>query len=73
MTPNRVLRAGLIGLGSMGRHHARVLRHLDGVTLTAAADPAGDPYRAADGVPVLADLDSLLTAGIDYAVLACPT
>ena len=73
MSPNRVLRAGLIGLGRMGRHHARVLRHLNGVTLTAAADPAGDPYRAADGIPVLTDLDSLLAAGIDYAVLACPT
>jgi UDP-N-acetylglucosamine 3-dehydrogenase len=70
---NQVLRAGLIGLGRMGRHHARVLRHLDGVTLTAAADPTGDPYHAADGIPVHASLDALLNAGIDYAVLACPT
>ena len=53
MTANRVLRAGLIGLGRMGRHHARILRQLDHVTLAAAADPAGDPYRAADGIPVL--------------------
>jgi UDP-N-acetylglucosamine 3-dehydrogenase len=73
MTTNRVLRAGLIGLGRMGRHHARVLRHLDGVTLMAAADPVGDPYHAADGIPVCRDLDDLLAMGIDYAVLASPT
>jgi UDP-N-acetylglucosamine 3-dehydrogenase len=67
------LRAGLIGLGRMGRAHARILRQLDQVTLSAAVDPAGDPYHAADGIPVLADLDDLVAAGIDYAVLSCPT
>lgn len=67
------LRAGLVGLGRMGRNHARVLRHLDGVTLAGAADPAGDPYQAADGIPVHDSLDDLIAAGIDYAVLACPT
>src|SRR5690625_6555343 len=41
------LRAGLIGLGMMGRHHARVLRQLDGVDLVAVADPAGDPHHVA--------------------------
>ena len=36
------LRAGLIGLGMMGRHHARVLGSLEGVDLVAVADPGGD-------------------------------
>jgi predicted dehydrogenase len=71
MTSN--LRAGLVGLGRMGRNHARVLRHLDDVTLAGAADPAGDPYQAADGVPVYGSIEDLIAAGIDYAVLACPT
>ena len=35
------LRAGLIGLGMMGRHHARVLASLDGVDLVGIADPTG--------------------------------
>ena len=39
------LRAGLIGLGMMGRHHARVLRSLPGVELVAVADPGGDAAR----------------------------
>lgn len=34
------LRAGLVGLGAMGRNHARVLAGLDGVELVAAVDPA---------------------------------
>ena len=34
-----VLRAGLIGLGMMGRHHARVLRSLDGVQLVGRRRP----------------------------------
>ena len=47
------LRAGLIGLGMMGRHHARVLRELPGVDLVAIADPGGDPHGVAGGLPVL--------------------
>jgi len=38
------LRAGLIGLGMMGRHHARNLRAIDGVDLVAVADAQGDPH-----------------------------
>lgn len=67
------LRAGLIGLGRMGRHHARILRHLHGVDLVGVVDPAGDRYHAADGITLLPDLDALVHHGIDYAVLACPT
>ena len=37
------LRAGLIGLGMMGRHHARVLRALDGVELVARRRPRRRP------------------------------
>ena len=66
------LRAGLIGLGAMGRNHARVLSLLDGVELVGVLDPA--PGAAAPhGVPVLSDLEQLLALGLDYAVLACPT
>ncbi|HEX5969973.1 MAG TPA: gfo/Idh/MocA family oxidoreductase, partial [Intrasporangium sp.] len=47
------LRAGLIGLGMMGRHHARVLGTLEGVDLVAVADAGGDPHQAAGGRPLL--------------------
>jgi predicted dehydrogenase len=57
----------------MGRHHARALRALDGVDLVAAVDPAGDPYRVADGIALFSHLDELLQHGVDYVVLAAPT
>lgn len=67
------LRAGLIGLGMMGRHHARVLSKLPGVDLVAVADPGGDTYGAVGGRPVLDTIHDLIGAGIDYCAVAVPT
>ena len=67
------LKAGLIGLGMMGRHHARVLRSLDGVELVAVADAGGDPHGVSGPLDVLPDIHALIKAGIDYAVVALPT
>ena len=67
------LRAGLIGLGMMGRHHARNLRALDGVDLVAVADAAGDRHGVAGGLPVLPNVEALIEVGLDYAVVALPT
>lgn len=67
------LRAGVIGLGMMGRHHVRVLRELDGVELVAVADPGGDPHGVAGPLPVLGSVTELVDAGVDYAVVATPT
>jgi UDP-N-acetylglucosamine 3-dehydrogenase len=67
------LRAGLIGLGMMGRHHARVLGSLDGVELVAVADPGGDVHGVANGRPVLKSAAELIAAGIDFCVVAVPT
>ncbi|KQX06384.1 MULTISPECIES: Gfo/Idh/MocA family protein [unclassified Leifsonia] len=67
------LRAGLLGVGVMGRHHARVLREVDGVELVAIADPGGDPHGVAGALEVLPDIQSLIAAGLDIAVVAVPT
>jgi predicted dehydrogenase len=67
------LRAGLIGLGMMGRHHARVLGSLDGVELVAVADPGGDPHGVAGDRPLLGSVEELIAAGLDYCVVAVPT
>ncbi len=68
-----VLRAGLLGVGMMGRHHARVLRELDGVELVAIADSGGDPHAVAGRLAVLPGIDELIATGIDIAVVAVPT
>src|SRR3954449_10273473 len=67
------LRVGLIGLGMMGRHHARVIRELDGVDLVAVADSFGDPHNVADGLTVYNTVEELIEQGIDMAVAAVPT
>ena len=67
------LRAGLIGLGMMGRHHARVLGSLEGVDLVAVADPGGDVHGVAGGRPVLETVEQLIETGIDYCMVAVPT
>ncbi|MFZ6991387.1 Gfo/Idh/MocA family protein [Curtobacterium sp. RRHDQ66] len=69
----RTLRAGVVGLGAMGRHHVRVLRDLDGIDLVGAADRVGDVHRVAGDVPVVASVAELIALGIDLAVAAVPT
>jgi predicted dehydrogenase len=67
------LRIGLIGLGMMGRHHARVIRETPGVELVAVADAVGDPHHVAGELPLHADVEGLIGAGLDAAVIAVPT
>lgn len=67
------LRAGLIGLGMMGRHHARVLSSLPGVDLVAVADAHGDVHGVANGRPLVASIEELIAVGLDYCMVALPT
>ena len=74
--PDRApLRAAVLGLGMMGRHHARVLQSSPRVELAGAVDAAGDRHNAIhDSGLVHASLDSLLAATVpDFAVVALPT
>ena len=68
-----VLRAGVLGLGMMGRNHARVVAGLEGVELIGVFDPADNVPATVHERPVFHTLDALLDAGIDYAVVAAPT
>jgi UDP-N-acetylglucosamine 3-dehydrogenase len=67
------LRAGLVGYGQMGRHHARVLGQLEGVQLVAVAEP--DPRRnaATGNLGFVESVHDLVSAGIDLAVVSVPT
>lgn len=67
------LRAGLIGLGTMGRNHARVLSDLPGVDLVAVADEAGDLHPPARNALFCRTVDELLEQDLDMAVIAVPT
>lgn len=67
------IRVGLIGLGMMGRHHARVAREVEGVELVAVADAMGDPHGVAGSLPLYSSVDDLISHGLDAAVVAVPT
>lgn len=68
-----MLRAGLIGLGAMGRNHARVLASLGGVELVGIVDPVATEGLQSQGRRVFDDLDALLQLDLDYCVVATPT
>lgn len=72
MTATRV---GVIGAGSLGFHHARILREVAGAEMAGIYD--ADPARAAQvsselGVRAFESSDALLAA-VDAAVVAVPT
>lgn len=67
------LRAGVLGLGVMGRHHTRVLGQLEGVDFLGVYDPAPSAPDAIEGRPVVRDLEPFLDMGFDYCVVAAPT
>jgi len=73
LTAARPIRMGLAGLGTMGRHHARVIQEVDGLDLVAVADPYGDTYAAAEGVSIVPDTAGLVAAGVEAAMVAVPT
>ncbi|HJR93192.1 MAG TPA: Gfo/Idh/MocA family oxidoreductase [Acidimicrobiia bacterium] len=68
-----MIRFGLIGLGQMGRHHARLLAETEDVEFVGAVDPMGDRHRVVRGGEVFADVGGLLAVGIEAAVVAVPT
>lgn len=67
------LRAGVVGLGMMGRNHVRVLRDLDGVELVGVSDPLGDPFGSASRVEMYEQVEDLIARGLDMCVVAVPT
>lgn len=71
-----MLSAAVLGLGMIGRHHARLLQTSPSFTFLGAVDPGGDRFGAVrDPAQVHATLDELLAAaGVpDFAVVAVPT
>lgn len=72
-----MIRYGVVGTGMMGMEHLANLRHLDGVEVTAIADP--DPssreaaHRAAPTAALFSDHRDLIAAGLcDAVVVAAP-
>jgi predicted dehydrogenase len=69
------LRGAVLGLGMIGRHHARLLQTSPRVNFVGAVDPEGDRFRVVhDPKLVFSKLRELLaTAPLDFAIVAVPT
>ncbi len=67
------IRIGILGIGSMGRHHVRNARATEGFELVAVADPGGDRFGVAGDLDVLPSVEALIDVGIDAAIVAVPT
>ncbi|MDH4278458.1 MAG: Gfo/Idh/MocA family oxidoreductase [Acidimicrobiia bacterium] len=70
------LRVGVIGLGGMGLFHARVLNEMDGVTVTALADPPnprlGELADELDAAVAADPMRLATSAAVDAVVIASP-
>ncbi len=69
------LKIAVVGVGHLGRHHARILSSLPGVTLVAVVDrnrARVDEIAAASGVRALTDYRDLL-GQVDAVTIAVPT
>ncbi|MGB0953063.1 MAG: Gfo/Idh/MocA family oxidoreductase [Planctomycetota bacterium] len=72
---NKKLRAAVIGVGHLGRHHARILGAMPDVELVAVVDrdpKQGQAVAEKEGTTWRADLDGL-EHELDFAVVAVPT
>jgi UDP-N-acetylglucosamine 3-dehydrogenase len=73
---NASIRIGVIGVGTMGSNHARVLAGLSGVQLVGVVDPDRAQRELVTGVlgcPAVTELDRLLELGLDAVTIAAPT
>jgi predicted dehydrogenase len=69
------LRIAVVGVGHLGRHHARILATLPGVTLVAVVDtnrPRAEEIAAASGARALVDYRELF-GQVDAVTIAVPT
>jgi predicted dehydrogenase len=76
VTNGGALRMGVIGVGTMGSNHARVLASLSGVDLVGVADPERGQRELVTrvlGCPAVSDLEGLLKLGVDAVTIAAPT
>ncbi len=75
MTSVEHLRGAIVGLGMMGRHHARLLQATPAIAFAGAVDPGGDRYGAVrEPSDIYASIHELLEHGQpDFAIVAVPT
>lgn len=75
-TSTATLRCGVVGVGRMGRHHARIYTQLAGCELVGVVDRDPDRRKAITeeyGGTAHDSVDGLIAAGVDAVTIATPT
>ena len=70
------MRVGVIGVGAMGQHHARVYHEMDGVELIGVSDVdrmRAEEIAAMHGTDAYTDYRKLLSCDLDAVSIAVPT
>lgn len=70
------IRCGVIGVGRMGRHHARVYAQLDGAEFVGAVDHDEDRRNEIVeewGGSAYSKVEEMISAGVDAVTIATPT
>lgn len=66
-------RVALVGFGSMGKNHARILNNLEGVKLVGICDPLIEEDKNFDRTYFYKDVKKLIKLELDYCVISTPT
>ncbi len=72
----KVLRCGAVGVGRMGRHHARVYAQMEGTELVGVVDADADRAQLLaenHNCQAFTTPEALLEAGVDAVTIAVPT
>lgn len=70
------IRTGVVGVGHLGYHHARIHASLEGTTLAGVVDTDPEQRARAErdfGVPAYGRVEELLDAGVDAVSVVTPT
>ncbi len=76
MRSEKMIRAGVIGVGAMGQHHVRIYSEMENVELVGISDVAGDRVRelsAQYDTAGYTDHNELLAQGLDAVSIVVPT
>ncbi len=75
-TSTSTLRCGVVGVGKMGRHHARLWTQVEGCDLVGVVDTSADRRQTIIdqyGGKGYDTVDQLIDAGVDVVTIATPT
>jgi len=70
---NHKLQVGLVGVGSMGSNHLRVLSSLEGIDFVGASDPINSTVIETNGIKSYKSIPQLISQELDYCIVATPS